>query len=190
MYARACLHLALVALAFTGCSSSTTPGTDGGRVDAARLDGGARDADAVDAPVGPSACEAAGGMCGCAGGCAAGSHPAPAPLLDACPQPCDGCGACGQQCCLPDVDAGVPTGCGGATCAATDLCIHPCCGGAGPVCMPTPDGGPCDTGEACTLPDGANGCRTICTPPPPYCAPVPPAGCMIDTSGEVLCLCA
>jgi len=58
-------------------------------------------------------CVQAGGMCGCAGGCNPGYHPAAPPLLDQCPQPCDLCGACSQQCCLPDADAGSDAGDGG-----------------------------------------------------------------------------
>lgn len=191
---RACLALASAlasaGLAVAGCSSSTSPEvTDAGAMDAARADSGARDGATVDAPEGPSACVIAGGVCGCAGGCSPGYHPAPAPLLDACPQPCDGCGACSQQCCLPD-DAGVPSSCGGATCTGGERCIHPCCGGAGPVCEPLPDGGVCGADEPCALGDGQMGCRRLCTPPPPYCSSTIPAGCMDDGTGGVICLCA
>ncbi len=193
-----CLVLELCTVTVLGCSGSTSPsGTDGGGgLDAARADGatpgdaGARDAAASDAPEGPSACVMAGGTCGCAGGCAPGFHPAPAPLLDACPQPCDGCGACGQQCCLPD-DAGVPSTCSGATCALPERCVHPCCGGAGPSCEPLLDGGTCGLAEPpCTLPGGGSGCQRTCTPDPPYCSSTLPPGCTVDGSGEVICLCA
>ncbi|MCC7540340.1 MAG: hypothetical protein IT379_29255 [Deltaproteobacteria bacterium] len=198
-------HMTLVLAVIAACGSSTDPARDAATLDgeardaAGSRDGAAGDAAAIDgaAPdgaIGPSGCEAAGGTCGCAGGCGPGFHPAPAPLLDMCPQPCDTCGACSQQCCLPDeeADAGGPGPCGGATCTAGQRCIRPCCGGAEPPCEPAPDdAGGCPAGSTtCFLPSGGEGCQTFCTPPPPYCSDTIPTGCMLDASGEVLCLCA
>jgi hypothetical protein len=105
------------------------------------------------------------------------------------------------------IDAGSGDGpgsfaCGSITCGPTQICVNPCCGGAR-LCEPLPDGGVC-LGGACTLPGGAAGCYSTCTPPPAYCVDVPAScgatptcGCL--TSGtcctqingrQALCLCA
>ena len=202
------LTFLLTVLALFGCGPDAPiaredAAIDGGDLDGARLDGsrdGATDGRGTDAATdgavdASGGCEAAGGVCGCAGGCNPGFHPAPSPLLDMCPQPCDGCGACSQWCCLPDdagtpADAGVRSECGTETCGASELCIRPCCGGAPPPCLPT-DGVPCAEGStACTLPDGRDGCQTPCTPPPPYCDTDIPTGCTMTSPGEVICVCA
>ncbi len=82
-------------------------------------------------------------------------------------------------------DAGGPFACGTETCAATQFCIHPCCGGAAPACFDKPDGGSCPPGSHdgcntgsgfdCTGPDCCE--PDPCTPPPPYCADSPESGC-------------
>ena len=92
-------------------------GADGG-MDArvAARDGGT----AIDAGPRPDAgptptCEGLGGICGCVGGCAAGTRADPRSSL--CPQPCDTCGGCSQECCLPE-DAGA------ADAGALDACAE------------------------------------------------------------------
>ncbi len=92
----------------------------------------------------------------------------------------------------PDAaDAGL---CGGATCAAGQHCVHPCCGGAAPACDPLPDGGACPPGTtpvASCPTSGGPGCQAgPCSPPPAYCSKAIPVGCQLDASGEVVCLCA
>lgn len=175
-------------LGWSGCGDDSAP-SDGGRTDAA-----ARDAGRADAGSGPGAtCAAAGGTCDCAGGCATGSHPAEPPLRDMCPQPCDGCGACSQWCCLPDepLDAGAAAACGEETCTGDARCIRPCCGGPPVECVPLPDGGACaPSATPCSLPGGGDGCATPCTPPAPYCSEEIPAGCELEGEGDVVCLCA
>ncbi len=82
------------------CGSNSSDGTGGAGGNDAGTDA-ASDASS-DAQVPGESCEKTGGMCGCAGSCNPGYHPATGTLLMACPQPCDTCGACSQQCCLPD----------------------------------------------------------------------------------------
>lgn len=77
--------------------------------------------------------------------------------------------------------------CGAAPCEPTEICVNPCCGGAGPLCY-APDGdGACEAGDQsvdpsrcllggcdadlCCLPAGG------CEAPPPFC---------VD-SGELQC---
>ena len=82
--------------------------------------------------------------------------------------------------------------CNGAACAAGQYCINPCCGGAGPVCTPIPDGGVCPQGTvqlANCPPTAAPGCQQTCDAPAPYCSATLPAGCSVDsTTGEVVCV--
>lgn len=96
--------------------------------------------------------------------------------------------------------------CGADRCAAGDVCVRPCCIGTTPRCVDRTDAGQCpDTAEfgVCQL-DGVlmQGCRYVCTPPPPFCAPAPTNGCngancSVCPSGngrrqgdQVLCQCA
>lgn len=83
--------------------------------------------------------------------------------------------------------------CNGSVCAANELCIHPCCGGAQPVCSTIPDGGcPQGTIELSNCPPtAAPGCQEVCEPPPSYCSPTLPIGCSVDSrTGDVVCACA
>src|SRR5215208_4912984 len=94
---------------------------------------------AFDAPQSdPQGCSRGGGQCGCAGSCQPGFKPAPSPLLFACPQPCDQCGACSMQCCVPESsepDAAANDGgctgsfsclCGNAICVDGQWTCGPC----------------------------------------------------------------
>jgi hypothetical protein len=80
-------------------------------------------------------------------------------------------------------DGAGPWACGATTCQGTDLCIHPCCGGAPPPCVPLDDAGVCPDGyvesSQCYNLGGTNyGCAPPpCTPPPPYCSPGPSPNC-------------
>lgn len=87
------------------------------------------------------------------------------------------------------VEAG-PLACGKVICQGTDYCIHPCCGGAPPQCLPLPeDGGACPPGFApANCPNGPGCQQNPCTPPPPYCSPKTD-GCMAN-GREVTCVCA
>lgn len=123
-----------------GCSSSENSegaGSGGSAGSAGSATGGATGGNGASSGTGGSgattSCADLGGQCQCAGGCETGFHSAG--LVD-CPQPCDGCGACGQECCVPDVsDAGADgslfSQCGdGGTCPV-DLPA------AGSPCTPT-----------------------------------------------------
>ncbi len=88
---------------------------------------------------------------------------------------------------LAGADLG-PFACGSGTCTASQVCIVPCCGGAGNQCDPPPDGGwmsqdQCGQGQQwgfCVLMGiGVQGCYSPCVPPPSFCKDIP-AGC--DTS--------
>jgi hypothetical protein len=74
-------------------------------------------------------------------------------------------------------DSSEPFACGTSTCDGDQICIHPCCGGAAPVCEPLEDGGTCPSGyvlstQCYNLGGSTTGCQAPpCTPPPPYCAP-------------------
>jgi hypothetical protein len=79
-----------------------------------------------------------------------------------------------------------PFACGSETCSPTQYCIHPCCGGAPPLCQDKPDGGGCPRGfhEGCSGGVGVGSCTgpdcceaDPCQPPPPYCADSPESGC-------------
>lgn len=69
--------------------------------------------------------------------------------------------------------------CGASSCAVDEVCVHPCCGGAAPPCMPLSDGGGCEPGfhwvAACSWPSsGGPACQgDPCTPPAPSCVKVP-----------------
>jgi hypothetical protein len=96
-----------------------------------------------------------------------------------------------------DPPADGPFACGNTTCAATEWCVSPCCGGARPPCYTNPDGGPCPAGfHAGTCPfGGQDGCvQDACKPPPPYCvdhADKAPVGCQKERgSRHLVCLCA
>src|SRR5438477_5366269 len=43
-------------------------------------------------------------------------------------------------------DASEPFSCGTSTCGGDEVCVHPCCGGAPPMCEPLDDGGTCPDG--------------------------------------------
>jgi hypothetical protein len=98
--------------------------------------------------------------------------------------------------------------CGTTTCLPGQLCVHPCCGGPAPPCIPTADSGPpCPQGweyvyacpgypnygcqaPACTPAapfciDGAAQCSTACGCSAPTCGTCPPA-----SGRDVQCLCA
>ncbi len=102
-------------------------------------------------------------------------------------------------------DAGAIS-CGTETCGGGQVCVRPCCGGAAPVCLERNDAGlcpegtslgPCSAGGAMQM-----GCRVTCTPPPPFCAPIPASGCNGTNcsvcpsmngrrdGNEISCLCA
>ncbi|MBK7584773.1 MAG: hypothetical protein IPI67_31865 [Myxococcales bacterium] len=126
------LVFGLAAFGAVACGSSGSGDTGsggssgaGGTGASSGAGGGAADAQS-DAPPPGEGCAKAGGTCGCAGGCGPGFHSAPGPLLYDCPQPCDTCGACSQECCLPDVaDAGSDGGCEGSfSClCGTAVCV-------------------------------------------------------------------
>ena len=87
-----------------------------------------------------------------------------------------GGGDSGQNDAAPDTWGPYP--CGSNTCGSSEICIHPCCGGAMPMCDPfLDDAGTCPPGDTpstqCYGPNGlTSGCQPPpCTPPPPYCAP-------------------
>jgi len=80
--------------------------------------------------------------------------------------------------------------CGVRACTSGELCVHPSCGGAPPVCNPLPDGGQCPAGwiARSSCPFGGvqgPGCEAPpCTPPASYCL-TPPAAC----GGNPSCAC-
>ena len=104
---RAFWLLPLFPLLATGCSSSdsTTGSSDATVTDSKASDGSAPVDTGGDTTPPPNTCLLAGGQCGCAGGCPTGTHHGAFTDDNACPQPCDGCGACSEWCCLPDVPA-------------------------------------------------------------------------------------
>ena len=69
--------------------------------------------------------------------------------------------------------------CGGTTCTANQICVHPVCGLNIAVCIPLGDAGQCATGWVMTDscgPGTGPGCRPpVCDPPPPSCVDVPAA---------------
>jgi hypothetical protein len=96
----------------------------------------------------------------------------------------------------PPADA--PFACGSETCAPTEYCIHPCCGGAPLPCFSKPEAGTCPEGsrEGCSFPgsgtctDFVNCCQpNPCTPPAPYCSGETESGCLLQ-GRDCLLLCA
>ncbi len=88
-------------------------------------------------------------------------------------------------------DASGPLTCGSDVCGGGEYCIHPCCGGAPPPCIPFDDGGTCPAGytpsnQCWGQQTGTSGCQPApCTPPPPYCAPAPPSfGCDLQSGSR------
>jgi hypothetical protein len=89
------------------------------------------------------------------------------------------------------IDAG-PFACGKEICQGSQFCIHPCCGGPPPQCLPLPeDGGKCPDGfQPANCPSGPGCQQKPCTPAPPYCAPTKEP-CRTPTNGrDVFCICA
>lgn len=89
-------------------------------------------------------------------------------------------------------DSGV---CGSQVCGPGQYCVHPCCGGGAPLCLPPPeDGGTCPAGTSYTdscISTGLPGCEPEpCTPPPPYCSDEIPVGCSQEPDGQVVCVCS
>jgi hypothetical protein len=84
--------------------------------------------------------------------------------------------------------AGTGVPCGGATCRADQVCVHPSCGGGVQVCLPLGDAGQCPSGwvmtDQCSSGSGPGCVPPVCDPPPPRCADVP-AAC----SGAPTCSC-
>lgn len=83
---------------------------------------------------------------------------------------------------------------------ACTITVHPCCGGALPLCIPV-DGGACPAGTQlgqCFGNGGpTTGCAMTCTPAPPYCAPAGSScaqecggSCGNQTATDWECICA
>lgn len=76
-----------------------------------------------------------------------------------------------------DVEGGAE--CGAVTCQLDEICVLPCCGGAGDVCADVPPRG-CGEGyeevpnDECSLGEcaGETCCLGPCIPPPAFCAPI------------------
>jgi len=93
-----------------------------------------------------------------------------------------------------------PFACEGKTCGPNQFCIHPCCGGAAPLCVAMPEGGACPSGTQPTScqpfggpSSGGLNCQYgPCKPPPAYCADSIPSGCDNNekNSRTVQCMCA
>jgi len=85
-----------------------------------------------------------------------------------------------------------PFACGPATCAPTEYCINPCCGGGPPICLDPDDAGTCPAGSSMGS-CGSRGAGCVyppCKPPPPYCAAAPKDGCFAGDNPRVLvCVC-
>lgn len=92
-------------------------------------------------------------------------------------------------------DSGGPLACGAATCGATEYCVHPCSGGALPLCNGG-DPAACPTGtvSGSCLGDGGPTTGCVPAPPPPYCSATPtcPANTQASPGGgrDVRCTCA
>jgi hypothetical protein len=104
-----------------------------------------------------------------------------------------------------ETDAG-SFACGTTACNSSQLCVHPCCGGAAPSCMPVPSLGGCPSNlvmvSACPG-TGRPGCQNPpCTPNPPFCIDGASqcanacactgngcAECQSTTGNDILCRC-
>jgi hypothetical protein len=106
-------------------------------------------------------------------------------------------------------DSGAPDSgsfaCGTATCGQGQLCVHPCCGGAAPSCLPEAGGcsPPFVTVSSCPG-TGKPGCMAPpCTPDPPFCIDAANqcesacactgdgcAECRSIDRADIMCLCA
>jgi hypothetical protein len=106
---------------------------------------------------------------------------------------------------------GATSACGDHTCAASEICIRPCCGGTAPNCMPRPQSGVCppetDPVPFCPGSSGA-GCQDKpCKAKAPFCMSVPaacgsapdcsclgnvcdPGACGVIDGATVYCMCA
>jgi hypothetical protein len=91
-------------------------------------------------------------------------------------------------------EGGDPFACGTSTCGASEVCMHPCCGGAPPACEPLEDGGTCPDGYVLSNQcynfgtGGTTGCEPPpCKPPPPYCAPAKDCTMTQDHDCYLLC---
>jgi len=84
-----------------------------------------------------------------------------------------------------DASDGASYSCGTQTCAASQYCVSPTCGGgAAPTCQSVDDAGTCDAGwtlstDCYVMGSGFGvGCMPPpCTPPAPYCVDLPDASC-------------
>ncbi|CAN5304270.1 hypothetical protein BH09MYX1_BH09MYX1_46830 [soil metagenome] len=87
-------------------------------------------------------------------------------------------------------DAAGPIACGKLICNGTDYCVHPCCGGPAPQCLPLPaDGGACPSGTTLANCVSGPGCQALpCKPPEPYCSKTTD-NCLAN-GRQVMCLCA
>jgi hypothetical protein len=118
----------------------------------------------LDAPT-PQTCEELGGTCDCAGSCNQGEMPV---AEGSCPQPPDGSGACGQQCCVPIADTTAGTvGTAGSTAATADSTADT----APPVCD-------CALLPLCATPEGED-CN----------GQYPEAHCCDDMAAAMTCAC-
>jgi hypothetical protein len=135
---RKLLSLALLLLLGAACQEDDDSGSPDGSGTGTGSSSGDGGSSSGDGGSNEEACEEAGGVCGCAGGCNEGYEPAPPPLLYGCPQPPPNSGACSMQCCLPidpgtgdtsTSSTGTTSGTGTASCEPQD-CQN--------------DGGPCD----------------------------------------------
>jgi hypothetical protein len=81
--------------------------------------------------------------------------------------------------------------CAQAMCESGEYCVHPCCGGAAPICSPLPDAGNCPMGTHPANCSNGPGCQADpCKPPPPYCSSKPPVGCDYKMGRDVSCVCS
>ena len=85
----------------------------------------------------------------------------------------DGGGGDGQP-----ADSGGPFACGTSTCSGSELCIHPCCGGA-MICAPRGNSGTCPPGlqisQTCP---SMQPCSNVCIPAAPFCSSTTNNNCM------------
>jgi len=82
--------------------------------------------------------------------------------------------------------------CGTTSCDSSEVCVHPCCGGAPPQCVAADGSGTCPAGTTKATssecenfdPSTAPCLPDPCTPPPPYCAPKGAPECAGSTDPE------